>query len=96
LQRLDSQDGALQCYYYLLNRLLASRLLLPRSGLERSDFVQWPIASFRSDGRLGRCWGMADIEQASTYSIWLKLPTGDRKRGEDLEHDSALLLAKTN
>ena len=39
-----SQDGALQCYYYPLNRLPASRLLLPRSGLERSDFVRWPIS----------------------------------------------------
>jgi hypothetical protein len=33
-----------------LDRLPASRLLLPRSGLERSDFVRWlkcevPIAS---------------------------------------------------
>jgi hypothetical protein len=28
-----------------LNRLPASRLLLPRSGLERSDFVLWPIAT---------------------------------------------------
>jgi len=27
-----------------LNRLAASRLLLPRSGLERSDFVHWPDA----------------------------------------------------
>ena len=27
-----------------LNRLPASRLLLPRSGLERSDFVLWPIS----------------------------------------------------
>jgi hypothetical protein len=27
-----------------LDRLPASRLLLPRSGLERSDFVQWPIS----------------------------------------------------
>jgi hypothetical protein len=52
LQRLDSQDGALQCYYYLLNRLLASRLLLPRSGLERSDFVPWPIASFRGNAAI--------------------------------------------
>src|ERR1700751_3925202 len=41
-KHLDSQDGALQCYYYPLNRLPASRLLLPRSGLERSDFVRWP------------------------------------------------------
>jgi len=30
-------------YHYPLNRLPASRLLLPRSGLERSDFVRWPI-----------------------------------------------------
>src|ERR1700758_1578136 len=42
-KHLDSQDGALQCYYYPLNRLPASRLLLPRSGLERSDFVLWPF-----------------------------------------------------
>jgi len=46
LQHLDSQDGALQCYHYPLNGLPASRLLLPRSGLERSDFVQGPIATF--------------------------------------------------
>src|ERR1700747_2635359 len=38
---LASQGGALQCYYYPLNRLPASRLLLPLSGLERSDFVPW-------------------------------------------------------
>jgi hypothetical protein len=30
-----------------LDRLPASRLLLPRSGLERSDFVLWLFASFR-------------------------------------------------
>jgi len=42
LQHLDSQDGALQCYHYPLNGLPASRLLLPRSGLKRSDFVLWP------------------------------------------------------
>ena len=41
-QHLDSQEGALQCYYDPLNRLAASRLLLPLSGLERSDFVLWP------------------------------------------------------
>jgi len=40
-QHLDSQGGAPQCYYYPLNRPQASRLLLPRSGLERSDFVLW-------------------------------------------------------
>jgi hypothetical protein len=40
-QHLDSQEGALQCYYDPLNRLPVSRLLLPLSGLERSDFVRW-------------------------------------------------------
>ena len=35
------RTGALHCYHYTLNRLPASRLLLPRSGLERSDFVHW-------------------------------------------------------
>jgi hypothetical protein len=29
-----------------LDRLRASRLLLPRSGLERSDFVPWPFATY--------------------------------------------------
>jgi len=42
-KHLDSQDEALQRYHYPLNLLPASRLLLPRSGLERSDFVLWPI-----------------------------------------------------
>ncbi|MET4484352.1 hypothetical protein ABIB66_008924, partial [Bradyrhizobium sp. F1.13.3] len=32
-------------YWDLLDRLPAYRALLPRSGLERSDFVHWPIAS---------------------------------------------------
>src|ERR1700739_341991 len=31
-----------------LNRLPASRLLLPRSGLERSDFVLWPECEVQS------------------------------------------------
>ncbi|WP_247388181.1 MULTISPECIES: hypothetical protein, partial [unclassified Bradyrhizobium] len=39
-KHLDSQGGALQCYHYLLNWLPVSRLMLPRSGLERSDFVR--------------------------------------------------------
>jgi hypothetical protein len=42
-QHLDSQDGALQCYYDPLNPLPVSRLLLPLSELERSDFVLWPL-----------------------------------------------------
>src|SRR3974390_62384 len=39
------RTGALHCYHYTLNRLPAPRLLLPRSGLERSDFVPWPQAA---------------------------------------------------
>src|ERR1700756_3206514 len=39
------RTGALHCYHYTLNRLPAPRLLLPCSGLERSDFVPWPIAA---------------------------------------------------
>ena len=39
------RTGALHCYHYTLNRLPAPRLLLPRSGLERSDFVLWPRAA---------------------------------------------------
>ena len=35
------RTGALHRYHYLLTWLPASRLLLPRSGLERSDFVPW-------------------------------------------------------
>jgi len=32
-----------------LPRCKASRLLPPRSGLERSDFVPWPVAEIRLD-----------------------------------------------
>ena len=42
------RTGALQCYHYPLNGLPASRLLLPRSGLERSDFVLWPNREVRT------------------------------------------------
>ena len=38
-------------------RLPASRLLLPRSGLERSDFVRWPIASVSAVQRHVWSWG---------------------------------------
>src|SRR6185312_5775188 len=38
------RTGALHCYHYTLTPLPASRLLLPRSGLERSDFVLWRIS----------------------------------------------------
>jgi hypothetical protein len=36
---------------------LASRLLPPRSGLERSDFVPWPISAPNQAGRRGGYWG---------------------------------------
>src|SRR5437867_3434771 len=39
-------------YCRSLNWLPASRLLLPRSGLERSDFVHWPIASVGCDAAI--------------------------------------------
>src|ERR1700741_4647239 len=55
-QHLDSQDGALQRYHYSLNRLPASRLLLPRSGLERSDFVLWPFAT-----KIHVAWHVRDL-----------------------------------
>jgi hypothetical protein len=35
--------------------------LLPRSGLERSDFVQWPFATFRVREQSGRFQVEADI-----------------------------------
>jgi hypothetical protein len=35
----------------------------------------WHIAKFFCHAKLGRYQGMADIEQASPRSIWLKLPT---------------------
>src|SRR5712664_1006722 len=55
------RTGALHRYHYPLTWLSASRLLLPRSGLERSNFVHWhetdmPTAmrDVRSQGRSGK------------------------------------------
>src|SRR6201993_4417774 len=42
-------------------RLPAPRLLLPRSGLSRSDFVRWPIATFRFATEFDRYRGIADM-----------------------------------
>ena len=58
-QHLDSQDGALQRYHYSLNRLPAYRLLLPRSGLSRSDLVLWPRAAVPEGPLSRRCWGQS-------------------------------------
>jgi hypothetical protein len=38
-------------------------------------FCFWHIAKFFCNAKLGRYRGVADIEQASPRSIWLKLPT---------------------
>src|SRR5215471_2476857 len=64
VKHLDSQDrgSPLLPLLYTLNWLPASPLLLPRSGLERSDFVLWPIASFRGDAEFGRYRGIADVD----------------------------------
>ncbi|MET4278613.1 hypothetical protein ABIB68_006911, partial [Bradyrhizobium sp. F1.2.2] len=43
-------------YWDLLDRLPAYRALLPRSGLERSDFVHWPICDLEGLQVCGRCW----------------------------------------
>src|SRR5450755_391291 len=57
-----------------LNRL-APRLLLPRSGLERSDFVLWPKAAVWHPNRQGRlsglgptCRGPSPKRQVVTHS----------------------------
>jgi len=53
------RTGVLHRYHYTLNRLPTSRLLLPRSGLERSDFVPWPYCEVRSLLRSVQ-WGLPD------------------------------------
>ena len=54
------RTGLSNGYWDPVDRLPASRLLLPRSGLERSDFVRWHIASFRFDAQFGRYRCIAD------------------------------------
>src|SRR5260370_3373027 len=51
------RTGALHCYHYPLSSLPASRLLLPRSGLERSDFVLWHFSDVTAGVRNVCCWG---------------------------------------
>src|SRR5215471_6560356 len=54
------RTGALHCYhYYTLNWLPAPRLLPPRSGLARSDFVHWPKAAVPECLLSRRCWGIS-------------------------------------
>ena len=40
----------------------ASRLLPPRSGLERSDFVLWHVSTVFECPLYGACWGKPEIE----------------------------------
>src|SRR6266851_2333754 len=53
-----------------LDRMPASRLLLPRSGLERSDFVLWHITSFRCAAEFDRYRGIADSGEPSARQIY--------------------------
>src|SRR5215471_5139558 len=64
-EHLDSQDrgSPLLPLLYTLNRLPASRLLLPRSGLERSDFVLWPQAA------VGRCLLFRRCQEMSRHPV---------------------------
>jgi hypothetical protein len=49
--------------------------LPPRSGLERSDFVLWHIASFRRDVEFVRYRGKTDIDQAAPIELDLWVHT---------------------
>ena len=48
-----------------LHRLPASRLLLPRSGLERSDFVRWHLSDVKPDSGMSAVGGRAEVVIAS-------------------------------
>jgi hypothetical protein len=62
---VDRVDFATR-YRCLLDRLPASRLLPPRSGLERSDFVLWPMASDGYDTAVGPEWELSRRANASS------------------------------
>jgi hypothetical protein len=55
-------------YHCPLNRLPASRLLLPRSGLERSDFVRWPFDTYCTATTVGRKRGIAEIDRPTSIA----------------------------
>src|SRR5262245_21336332 len=55
------RTGAPDRHHYPLNYLPASRLLPPRGGLERSDFVLWPAADFRGVCTYVRCSGRCGL-----------------------------------
>src|ERR1700747_3315150 len=84
------RTGALHCYHYTLNRLPAPRLLLPRSGLERSDFVHWPIASFRCGPEFDRYRGIADMAGLAGDPIPSRMTRSTRRfvlTPADVRHD---------
>src|SRR6266705_6513007 len=55
-----------------LSWLPVSRLLPPRSGLERSDFVLWPVAYLRFDPDLARSgrYSLASPRQSATIYLY--------------------------
>ena len=62
------RTGALHRYHYPLTWPPASRLLLPRSGLERSDFVLWHIASVSACSNMSGVGGRPEV--AGQRSKW--------------------------
>src|SRR6202008_4832006 len=74
---------ALHCYHYTLNRLPAPRLLLPCSGLERSDFVRWPIAPFPrliEMAAAAKSGGQPPLRRSARSQSVAGYPAGSRRR----------------
>jgi len=80
------RTGLSTCYWRPLGRLPASRLLPPRSGLERSDFVQWPSAtdfslgpdvSFRGEAEVGRATESAASVESDRAAKLTAIPAGE-------------------
>src|SRR5258705_13894004 len=67
------RTGALHCYHYPLSSLPASRLLLPRSGLERSDFVHWHFSDLSTPltnvGYQGKNGSNSDIAKSKRLTL---------------------------
>src|SRR5882672_7172232 len=73
------------CYWRLLDWLPTSRLLPPRSGLERSDFVRWPdseVAERPGDFRFLRYSGLVVLTASLSESDpKRKSPSSPNERG---------------
>src|SRR5260370_35623579 len=68
--RLNERTSAQRfCVLTILPPVPHSRLGYPRSGLSRSDFVRWHIASFRCAAEFDRYRGIADIGQAAPIKL---------------------------